>query len=327
MKKVLVIQTAFIGDVILCTSLIASIKNSNPSCEIDVLVRKGNEGLLTNNPHVRLVHTWDKTKNKISSVFTVVQSIRKEHYDLIINLQRFASSGIMTVLGGAKETRGFDKNPLSFLFTKKFNHQIDTANPTHEINRNFLLAADICEVLMRPSLHPSVKDVERISIYTHKNFICIAPASVWFTKQLPFEKWVELIQKYNALKPDNWIYILGGKGDKKLGDELISRSEISTITNLSGEMNFLESAALMKRAQMNYVNDSGPLHICSAMNAPVTAFFCSTTPNYGFGPLSDQSIIIESQGKLACKPCGLHGYKACPKGHFSCGNDIKLAIN
>jgi heptosyltransferase-2 len=88
----------------------------------------------------------------------------------------------------------------------------------------------------------------------------------------------------------------------------------------------MQSAALMKDARMNYVNDSGPLHICSAMNAPVTAFFCSTTPDFGFGPLSDQSTTIESKMALACKPCGLHGYKSCPKGHFDCGNSIQVAI-
>jgi heptosyltransferase-2 len=88
----------------------------------------------------------------------------------------------------------------------------------------------------------------------------------------------------------------------------------------------MQSAALMKSARMNYVNDSGPLHICSAMNAPVTAFFCSTTPAFGFGPISDQSIIIESKLNLACKPCGLHGYKSCPKGHFDCGNSIFIDI-
>ena len=71
---------------------------------------------------------------------------------------------------------------------------------------------------------------------------------------------------------------------------------------------------------MNYVLDSGPLHICSAMNAPVTAIFCSTSPAFGFGPLSDISIVVEPQEKLSCRPCGAHGHKKCPEGHFKCGN-------
>lgn len=74
---------------------------------------------------------------------------------------------------------------------------------------------------------------------------------------------------------------------------------------------------------MNYVNDSAPLHIASAMNAPITAVFCSTVPAFGFGPLSDHSKIIETKLMLDCRPCGLHGFKSCPKGHFKCALSIE----
>ena len=60
------------------------------------------------------------------------------------------------------------------------------------------------------------------------------------------------------------------------------------------------------------------------MNAPVTVFFCSTVPEFGFGPLSDKTTIIQVKEQLDCRPCGLHGYKSCPKGHFKCGNEIDL---
>jgi heptosyltransferase-2 len=75
----------------------------------------------------------------------------------------------------------------------------------------------------------------------------------------------------------------------------------------------------MRDAAMNFVNDSAPMHFSSAMNAPTTAFYCSTIPEFGFGPLSDRSRIVESNEDLACRPCGLHGKKSCPLGHFKCG--------
>ena len=80
----------------------------------------------------------------------------------------------------------------------------------------------------------------------------------------------------------------------------------------------------MQNAKMNYVNDSAPMHIASAMNAPTTAIFCSTIPAFGFGPLSDNSKIVETLEKLDCRPCGIHGYSACPKGHFKCGFGIEI---
>jgi heptosyltransferase-2 len=73
---------------------------------------------------------------------------------------------------------------------------------------------------------------------------------------------------------------------------------------------------------MNYVNDSAPMHLCSAMNAPVTAVYCSTVPQFGFGPLSGNSNIVEVSEKLSCRPCGLHGFKKCPENHFKCALNI-----
>ena len=90
-----------------------------------------------------------------------------------------------------------------------------------------------------------------------------------------------------------------------------------------GDLSYLQSAALMSRAVMNYVNDSAPLHFASAMNAPVTAVYCSTIPEFGFGPVSDVQNIVEVEEKLSCRPCGLHGYSSCPLGHFKCAMDIQ----
>jgi heptosyltransferase-2 len=97
------------------------------------------------------------------------------------------------------------------------------------------------------------------------------------------------------------------------------------VINLCGQLSFLQSAALMKDALMNYVNDSAPMHFASAVNAPVTAIYCSTLPAFGFGPLSDNSRVVEIRENLYCRPCGLHGKKACPEGHFRCAYDINLA--
>jgi len=60
------------------------------------------------------------------------------------------------------------------------------------------------------------------------------------------------------------------------------------------------------------------------MNAPVTAIYCSTIPAFGFGPLSDIRHIVEIEAPLYCRPCGLHGYRACPEKHFRCAMDIRI---
>lgn len=320
MNRILIIQTAFLGDVILATPVISELKRIYPNAEIDVLVKKGNESLLRNNPHINYLVTFDKGGGKFMAIRSLIRQFRARNYDLVINLHRFGSSGLMAVLSGSKKKYGFKKNPFSFLYTKKFEHSID--HGLHEVERNLSIIKEFGAVdKKRPELFPTKEQFKAIEKFVDKTFFCFAPASVWFTKQMPKEKWIQLIQQKSS---EGTIYLLGGKEDLELCEEIIQGAAISNAVNLAGKLNLLESAALISKAKRNYVNDSGPLHIASAMNAPVTAFFCSTIPNFGFGPLSDDSFVAETRINLDCRPCGLHGHKECPKGHFDCGKTIDL---
>ena len=313
MKKVLIIQTAFLGDVILATPLIANLKLKFPQAEIDFLVKKGNEELLNNHPDLRQVFTFDK-KKKRSEILRLIQLFRKNKYDLVINLHRFASSGLLTVLSGAKRKIGFQKNPFSFLYSKAYPHQMDQG--LHEVDRNLNLISDLLiPTVRRPALYPKDADLKSVEEFQKQAYYCLAPASVWFTKQAPEAVWVQLMKQLNETGAS--IYLIGGPDDKNLLDQIIKTSTVNAM-NLAGKLSILQSAALMKGATRAFVNDSGPLHIASAMNTPVTAFFCSTVSDFGFGPLSDDAKILEIKD-LACRPCGLHGHKTCPEGHFKCG--------
>lgn len=321
-KKILIIQTAFLGDVILATPLIESLSSTFPTAQIDFLLKKGNEALLKEHPKLRRVLIFDKS-NKRKSLLGLIQEIRKEQYDLVLNLHRFASSGLITVLSGAKETRGFSKNPFSLLYSKRVKHSIN--NGQHEVDRNSSLITDITDIQQRrPQLYPSTSDIDFVSSWKNEPYYCLAPASVWFTKQAPPAVWQYVMEKFD--EEGIQFYLLGGPADKELCEGIKLVSQRSNVHNLAGKLSLMQSAALMKDAKRNFVNDSGPLHIASAGNAPVSAFFCSTTPAFGFGPLSDDSNVIEVKN-LDCKPCGLHGHKACPKGHFHCGNGLIEAMN
>lgn len=320
MKKILIIQTAFIGDVILATPIIEALHKQFPEADIHFLLRKGNEGLLKNHPFVSQLIIWDKKKDKLKNLFRIVKQLRGENYDLALNLQRFLSTGIFTTFCGAKARIGFKKNPLSLFFTHRIEHEIGTGK--HECERNLELIVPIAGSGWdkRPKLYPSAADMNSVAHYKTDKYVCMAPTSVWFTKQWPSEKWIELIA---ALPKETKVYLMGGPADAAECQVIANKFE-GQVINLAGKLNFLESAALMVDADMNYVNDSAPMHMASAMNAPTTAIFCSTVPNFGFGPLSSNSRIVETQENLDCRPCGLHGYRACPKGHFRCAYSIDI---
>ena len=315
----LIIQTAFLGDVVLATALIEKLKQFHPEASVDFLVRKGNESVLQGNPHLRNILIFDKSR-KFSSLIELIMEIRKQRYNVVVNVQRFASSGLLTALSGAAYTIGFDKNPFSFFYTRKVPHRLDNI---HEVERNQLLVADFSDTnAALPRIYPPQSDQAIIGALTGKPFITIAPASIWFTKQWPAHKWISIIEK--AVPVFN-VYLLGAASDVDLCKAISSQFPEENVINLAGKLSLLQSAALMKEAGMNFVNDSGPMHLASGMDAPVTVVYCSTVPSFGFGPLSSRKRIVEISG-LSCRPCGLHGYKTCPLGHFKCAEDIEADV-
>lgn len=317
--KFLVIQTAFIGDVVLATPILEKLHRFYPEADIDVLVRKGNEGVLKDHPFIRNLFLFDKSNQKYRNLFNLVRTIRANRYNAVINVQRFATSGLLTVLSGANDTIGFKKNPFAFLFNHAFPHVISRKNRIHEVERNLSLIKHLTDnTYQPPRIYPSKSDEEGVD--RSQPYVCIAPASVWFTKQWPKEKWIELI---NRIPESFHIHLLGAKSDVALCEEISSASSHPYLHNQAGKLSMLQSAAWMKYAHMNFVNDSAPMHFASAVNAPVTAMYLSTVPAFGFEPLSNVSFVRQTRIPLDCKPCGLHGYKQCPKGHFKC-SDIDI---
>jgi ADP-heptose:LPS heptosyltransferase len=321
LQKILIIQTAFIGDVVLATPLIEKLHAFFPDAQIDFLLRKGNEKLLTGHPYLRELLIWDKKKNKQRNLAHLIRRIRRNRYDKVINVQRFFATGLLTIFSGAKETIGFDKNPLSFFFTKKIRHRVGGKDSFHETKRNLELIQDFTNTeYFKPVLYPGEIDYDAIRLLITGKFITVSPASVWFTKQYPASAWISFIQ---GISPDLIIYLLGGPDDVTLCAEIQNACSGKNTKILAGKLTFLQSAALMSKSVMNYVNDSAPMHFASAMNAPVTVVYCSTIPEFGFGPLSDISHIVQLEHPLYCRPCGLHGYRACPETHFRCAMEIK----
>ncbi len=325
-KKVLIIQTASLGDVILATPLVEKIHANFPEAQIDFVMREGFENLLRGHPHIRAILSWNKNESKYHNLYHILEYIRGEKYDLVINLQRFLSTGILTAFSGAATKAGFRKNPLSFMFSHAIKHRIGKKyDHVHEIDRNLSLLdflGDSKRYL--PRLYPGKTAGAKTSQYKTRNYITVAPASIWYTKQFPAEKWKAFL---NKIPEDYNIYLMGSEKDRKLSEKILKETHHPSVLNLCGKLTLLESASLIADAQMNYANDSAAQHLASAMNAPVTTVYCSTVPAFGFGPLSDNSAVIETNEELDCRPCGLHGYQKCPKGHFKCADiDIEKLL-
>ena len=230
-QKFLIIQTAFIGDVVLATGIAEKLHQHFPGAEIDFLLRKGNEGLLANHPFIHEVLVWNKKENKFTNLWKLLLKIRKNRYDKVINIQRFASTGFLTGFSAAKEKIGFKKNPFSFLFTKKIKHSIGAAAVTkHEIERNHELISSFTDNHpSKPRLYPSAADYSKVLPFKQQLYITVSPASVWFTKQYPVKKWISFI---NKLPSQYHVYLLGAPGDNKIAVEIMNEVQHPAVINL-----------------------------------------------------------------------------------------------
>ena len=320
MKKILIIQTASIGDVILTTPFLESLHHNYPDATVDMVVKKGTESLFASHPFLGKMYIWDKSERKLKNLYAILKEIQSERYDLVVNVQRFFLTGMLTAFSRAKYTVGFNKNPFSIFFSLRVKHKIREGE-YHETERNLKLIEHLVkDTLQKPRLYPSPQDDALTSQYKTHQYICVAPASLWFTKQYPAEKWVEFVRELPA---DLYVYFLGSPSDFDLCDGIINDSGHQNALNLAGKLKLLETTSLQRDARMNFVNDSAPMHLASSVNAPVTAIFCSTVTSFGFGPLSDNSVVLETDEKLDCRPCGLHGLKECPEKHFKCAISIE----
>ncbi len=320
MDKVLVIQTAFIGDAILGTALLEKLHADHPNAKIDYLVRHGNQSLFVGHPFLNEVLVWNKQDSKYTALWRMLQQVRKRKYDAVFNIQRYAASGLLTAFSGASKTIGYKSNPLSFLFTDRVEHRFGKGSENvHEVDRVLDLVVGKTE-RTNPRLYPSDNDFLLVREFQSQPYITIAPASVWFTKQFPVEKWVELIDRI----PSSYnVFLIGAKSDAAVATQIVESSG-RIVMDITGELKLLQTAALMKDAAMNYANDSAPVHLASAVGAPVCQIFCSTVPEFGFTPLSARSHVIQTKENLDCRPCGIHGRSHCPKGHFRCASTIDV---
>lgn len=322
-KKILIIQTAFIGDTILASHFARAVKDYYPNSEIHFFLRKGNESVIEGLPSIEKVWVWDKKGGKTKNLISLIVQLRKIKFDIVFNLHRHFNSGLVTTLIRAQQKIGFRQNPLSFFYSTKIIHKIPHPKGWHEVQRNLELIPGFNiednAKIYKPELPLQAEHFQKIDPYVKEEYFVLAPASVWFTKAWSEKKFRKLTLE---LVKRGKVYFIGAPSDRALCERI--GVDASSVKNFCGDLNLLESAALMKNALRVFVNDSAPLHLASAVNAKTTAIFCSTIPGFGYTPLADDSVVVDVGNTLSCRPCGLHGHNNCPLGHFKCSEDIEI---
>ena len=318
-RKVLFIQTAFLGDVILATSALEAWHDAHPEDRLDVLVRKPMDSLFEGHPWLNCVRAWDKRPRvKGKDWRRLVREIRRARYDVVINLHRHASSGILTALSMANVRVGYANNPLAWRFTHRIPHR--WGNGTHEVERILDLVSPFLKEVPskpKPKLHPKEEHLREAESIHARDSILVMPGSQWATKAWPegqFSKFLDGVK--------DRVILLGAPGERALCERLADGRP--HVANHAGKLSLLGMAAAVQVARAVVANDSAPLHVASATNTPTVALFASTVPRFGFGPRASSSVVVEAESDLPCRPCGKHGRKRCPEGHFKCGWELSV---
>jgi heptosyltransferase-2 len=318
----LVIQTSFLGDVILTTPLIAELARRGA---VDVLATPGGAAALANNPHIHSIIRYDKrgTYGSALGLWQTIREIRaRRPYEAAYLAQGSFRSGLIAVMTGAKERIGFASSTGRALYTT----QVPYKPERHHAERLWSLAVSDrpdppSRSQIRPRLYPSDDDRRRVDQILRQSgsmdepFVALAPGSAWGTKRWPY--YPELAKR---LSEDNRIAIIGSREDSAAAAQIMDG--LAPGRGISGVgLPLLVSAELIGRARAIVTNDSAPQHLASAMGTPTLTIFGPTVPEFGFGPLAERHVVAGHES-LSCRPCHRHGPPSCPLGHWRCMREL-----
>ena len=321
-KRILIVQTAFLGDVILATPLIRACKGLWPGATVDFLCIPQTAPLLENHPLLGQVIPYDK-RGKERGLLPLVRLIRSlwaRRYGLAIVPHPSLRSAVLVLAAGIPLRVGSNRSAGKWLFNRLVHYE----KGRHEVERNLKLLRPFGWEArgLRPELFPSRSDCRRVdellAAVGHSPFVALAPGSVWPTKRWPTRSFSQLAARLEAELGLRCV-LVGGQEDKELGEEIASSSR-GSVLNLAGKLTPLQSAEVIRRARVLVTNDTAPLHMASATGTPVVAIFGPTVPEFGFGPYRVPHRI--AQIPLACRPCSTHGGKRCPIGTFACMENL-----
>ena len=314
--KILIIHTAFIGDIVLSTPLIQKLKDLYPKSEIDYLTLPTNQSVLYNNPNLNEIILYDKKgKDKgIKGFLRILKILKQKKYDYAVIPHRFIKSILLAKLAKIPDIVGFDVATGSSLLDKKVHYDMKK----HEVERLLNLVeyeGEKIPVRIYPAKENFVK-IEKMlknSGYTGKKeqkLILVAPGSQRPEKMWPIEKYREVIQKLK--KNENYfIGITGSKSEKELP---LNFEKDKNVIDFRGEISLVEFGALISKADVVVGNDSSPIHIASGFEKPfVIGIFGPGKRSLGFFPWTEKSNVIEDnefyENNIVTIPKKQHKYK------------------
>ena len=322
--KILIIRFSSIGDIVLTTPVIRTIK-TQLEAEVHYASKNQFKNLLETNPYIDRVHVLQ------DSLTGLIGELRSEKFDYIIDLHNNLRTRIIKIALGVK---AFSVNKLNIEKWMMVNFKMNVLPQKHIVERYLATVATLGVKNDALGLDYFIPEMDEVPLEwlpeTHRNgYTAYAIGALHNTKKLPVRRMIELCEKIN--KP---IVLLGGKEDVETGEQVRHFFETSEkhspdqfllsktiIYNACGIYNLNQSASLLKNARYVFTHDTGLMHIASALKKEIFSIWGNTIPAFGMYPYRTRFTVLENN-TISCRPCSKIGYKKCPKGHFKCMNEI-----
>ncbi|MDF1553201.1 MAG: glycosyltransferase family 9 protein [Deferrisomatales bacterium] len=320
--SIVVVQTAFLGDVVLTTPLFRALRRCHSTARIAALVTPEAAPLIEEDPHLDHVLTYDKKGGE--SLRSAVATVRAQRPDLLVSPHRSQRSALLAIASGARTRVGF----ADARFRWVYNRRVPRSLEQHEVDRNLALLGglDCAPDASDRWLHVGYTEREaqavaavlrEAGVAESDRVLGLCPGSVWATKRWLPRGFAAVGQHFAAR---GWrVAVLGSPGDREVSRQVTEAIGPAAV-DAAGATPLKALAAWMDRLALLVSNDSAPLHVATARDTPTVAVFGATTTGLGFGPFHARSRVVEVD--LPCRPCGLHGGKTCPLSHFRCMGDL-----
>ncbi len=316
--KVLIIRFSSIGDIVLTTPVIRSLKQLG--AEVHYLTKRSFRGMLDANPHVDKVYAIDK------KVAEVRQELRGEGYDYVIDLHNNLRS---LQVKWALSAKAYTFNKINYAKWLMVNWKIDRLPQVHIVQRYMAPAEKTGARHDGRGLDYFIPEEAEVDLAKwlqfpgeDRRFIAFAIGAAHATKRLPTDRIIELCNRLSVP-----VILLGGPAEKEEGEQIVAESGHPQLVNGCGRFSLNESASVVRQAWKVITHDTGMMHIAAAFEKEILSIWGNTIPEFGMYPFYPEGVekntSVQVNG-LSCRPCSKIGYKTCPKGHFRCMRDIPL---
>lgn len=314
--KVLLLRFSSIGDIVLTTPVIRTVKTQVDNVELHFATKKSYRSLLESNPYVDKVHCLG------DSLREFIAELRQEKFDFVIDLHNNLRTRIIKFSLGVRSA-SFEK--LNFEKWLMVSFKINKLPHVHIVERYLATAAPLGVKNDSLGLDYFIPEKDQVPLEwlpesMRSGYVAYAIGAQHNTKKLPVERMIELCDRIN--RP---IVLLGGKEDFDNGEKVRewfegNRNRKTVIYNSCGKFNLNQSASLVKQSQYVFTHDTGLMHIAAAFKKEIFSIWGNTIPLFGMYPYRTRFTVIENNN-LGCRPCSKIGYAKCPKGHFKCMYD------